>query len=143
LITVNRTKTDRPHKVGISPELAQVLDELKTEYRHMPNMAKLVFTKDAKPIRDATLRHAFDRAMKRAGMEGFLLKDFRHVARTRWSLMGLPVEVAEIGLGYSLKGLAKVYNNPTDDQLRQAWQKLFTTCRQGISTSEKSLENVG
>src|SRR5262249_35895486 len=113
LIVVNRSKTDRPHKVGISPALAEVLDELKAEYKRTPNMAKLVFTKDAKPIRDTTLRHAFDRAMKRAGMEGFLLKDFRHVARTRWSLMGLPVEVCEIGLGHSLKGLAKVYNNPS------------------------------
>jgi hypothetical protein len=131
LIVVSRDKTDIPHKVGISPALADVLDELRQEYRRIPNTAKLVFTKGGKPIPAATLRHSFDRAVRDAKVEGFLLKDFRHVARTRWSLAGLPVEVCEIGMGHSLKGLAKVYNNPTDDQLRMAWRNLFTACLHG------------
>jgi hypothetical protein len=35
------------------------------------------------------------------------------------------VEVCEIGLGHSLKGLAKVYSNPTDNQIREAWSNLW------------------
>jgi integrase len=135
LIIVNRDKTDKPHKVGISPALNEVLDELKTEQRKTPNLAKLVFTRNGKPIPAATLRHAFDKAVKDAKVDDFLLKDFRHVARTRWSLAGLPVEVCEIGMGHSLKGMAKVYSNPSDEQIRQAWQNLFTSCLQEKSAA--------
>jgi len=146
LIILNRQKTDKPHKVGISPALSEVLAELKAEYQQTAKLeivdegykarirstgGLLIFTRDDKPIPAATLRHAFDKAVKDAKVDGFLLKDFRHVARTRWSLGGLPIEVCEIGMGHSLKGLAKVYSNPTDDQIRQAWQKLYTTCEHG------------
>jgi hypothetical protein len=34
-------------------------------------------------------------------------------------------------MGHSLKGTAKIYNNPTDDQIRIAWQILFTRCLHG------------
>ena len=107
LIIVDRDKTDKPQKVRMSPALNEVLDELKAEYRRTPNMGKLVFTRNGKPIPAPTLRHAFDRAVTDARVDGFVFKDFRHVARTRWSLAGLPVEVCEIGMGHSLKGLAK------------------------------------
>jgi integrase len=136
LIIVSRDKTDIPHKVGISPALSEVLDELRAEQKKLPNMAKLVFTRNGKPIPAATLRHAFDKAVGDAKVEDFLLKDFRHVARTRWSLAGLPVEVCEIGMGHSLKGMAKIYSNPTDNQIRMAWHKLFTSCLHGESGVE-------
>ncbi len=102
-------------------------------------MGKLVFTRNGKPIPAATLRHSFDKAVKDAKLDDFVLKDFRHVARTRWSLAGLPVEVCEIGMGHSLKGMAKIYNNPTDDQIRLAWQNLFTRCEHGKNAAGNDL----
>lgn len=116
--------------MGISPALAEVLDELRAEPRDIRNPHRRVFTKKGLPIPVTTLRHAFDRAIAKAKVEDFILKDFRHCARTRWSLSGLPVEVCEIGLGHSLKGMAKVYSNPEDDQLRMAWAEMFTRCLQ-------------
>ena len=125
LLIVEREKTEKRQVVGISPALQAVLDELRSEYRNVPNVGKLVFTRKGKAIPKATLRHAFDKAVRDAKVINFQFRDFRHVARTTWSLAGLPVEVCEIGLGHSLKGMAKIYNNPTDEQIRTAWQAMF------------------
>jgi integrase len=121
-----REKSGGKQSVGISPALDQVLDELRAEYRRIPNMDKRVFTRNGKPIAKATLRHAFDKAVKDAKVEDFQFRDFRHCARTRWAAAGLPFEVAEIGLGHKLRGMAGKYVNLSDEQVRDAHQKMFT-----------------
>ena len=126
-----REKTGGKQVVGISPTLAEVLDELRAEYRRTPNVEKRVFTRNGKPIPKATLRHAFDRALKEAKIDDFQFRDFRHSARTRWAANGLPFEVAEMGLGHKLRGMAGIYTNLTDDQIRKAFQKIFTRSLHG------------
>jgi integrase len=121
-----REKTGGKQSVGISPALAVVLDELRAEYRRVPNMDKRVFTRNGKPIPKSTLRHAFDRAVSDAKVEVFQFRDFRHCARTRWAAAGLPFEVSELGLGHKLRGMAGKYVNLTDGQVRDAFQKMFT-----------------
>ena len=128
LIKVNggRDKTGADQRSGISPALQDVLDELRAEYRRIPNTERRVFTKDSKPIHASTLRHAFERALEDAKIEEFQLRDFRHCARTRWAAEGLPFEVAEIGIGHKIRGMAGRYTNLTDDQIRNAFQEMFT-----------------
>ena len=123
-----RAKTGARQRVGISPALREVLDELRAEYRRTPNTERRVFTKAGKPIPAATLRHAFDKAVEDAEIEDFWFKDFRHCARTRWAAKGLPFEVGEVGIGHKLRGMAGRYTNFTDDHIRQAFQKMFTSC---------------
>jgi integrase len=96
LIVLSRPKSGAKQRVGISPALNDVLDELRAEYRRIPNTDKRVFTMKGKPVPQATLRHAFDRAVKVAKVEDFQLRDFRHCARTRWAAAGLPFEVAGV-----------------------------------------------
>jgi len=55
-----RAKTGARQRVGISPALAEVLAELRAEYRQIPNAGRKVFTRDGKPIKKSMLRHAFD-----------------------------------------------------------------------------------
>ena len=128
-----RDKTGGNQCVGIPPVLQDVLDELRTEYQRIPNMERRVFTKDGKPIFKATFRHAFEKAVKDAEIEDFQFRDFRHCARTRWAAVGLPFEVAEIGIGHKIRGMAGRYTNLRDDQIRDAFQKMFTSCSHGKS----------
>ena len=143
LIIIRRQKTGAKQVVGISPALQGVLDELREEYRHTPNMERRVFvTKKRKPISKTALRHAFDRAIAKTKIEDFQFRDFRHCARTRWAAGGLPFEVAEMGLGHKLNGIAGRYTNLTDEQVREAFQKLFTSCLQGKSSAGQSAVSV-
>jgi integrase len=98
-------KTGVKQRVGISPALAEVLDELRAEYRRTPNLDRQVFTKGGKTIPKATLRHAFDKAVSDAKVENFQFRECRRCARTRWAVAGLPFEVAEMGLA-RLRGFA-------------------------------------
>ncbi|HMF48182.1 MAG TPA: hypothetical protein VK603_06035 [Candidatus Saccharimonadales bacterium] len=65
-----RAKTGARQAVGISPALKVVLDELRAEFRRIPNTDRRVFTKGGKPIHKTTLRHAFDKAVNDAMMQG-------------------------------------------------------------------------
>jgi integrase len=120
-----RAKTGARQAVGISPALKYVLDELRAEFRRIPNTDRLVFTKASKRIPKATLRHAFDKAVIDAKVEDFQFRDFRHCARTRWAAAGLPFEVGEIAIGHKLKGVAGRYINLSDDQIRDAFAEMF------------------
>ena len=126
VIKGGRAKTGASQRVGISPALREVLDELRAEYRRIPNTERGVFTKGGKPISKETLRHAFEKATRDAKIEDFQFRDFRHCARTRWAATGLPFEVAEIGLGHKLRGMAGRYTNLSDDHIRDAFQKMAT-----------------
>jgi integrase len=143
MVKGGRSKTGAKQRVGISPALNEVLDELRAEYRKVPNVDKRVFTKDGKPLPRATLRHAFDKAAKDAKVQDFQLRDFRHCARTRWAAAGLPFEVAEMGLGHKIRGMAGRYTNLSDDQIREAFQKMFTGCLHGKNAaSDTRQENT-
>jgi len=141
-----REKTGADQRVGILSALEDVLNELKAEIKRLPNTENKVFTRDGRPIPKATLRHAFERAVRDAKIEDFQFRDFRHCARTRWAAAGLPFEVAEIGLGHKLPGLVGRYTNLTDGQIRDAFQKMFTGCLQEKSdfarANEKNLQVV-
>ncbi|MCZ6449793.1 MAG: tyrosine-type recombinase/integrase [Deltaproteobacteria bacterium] len=128
LIKIDRPKTGVKQRVGLSPAILGVLSELRGAYQTIPNMEHRVFTKDGKPISENTLRYVFEKALIDAKVEGFQFRDFRHCARTRWAAAGLSFEVAEIGLGHTLPGLAGRYTNLSDDQIRDAFGEMFTRC---------------
>ncbi|MCH8054744.1 MAG: tyrosine-type recombinase/integrase [Deltaproteobacteria bacterium] len=128
LISIKRPKTGEKQRIGISPALREVLEELRAEFRRTPNTERRVLTKDGQPIGDVSLRRAFDRAVSNAGIEDFQLRDFRHCARTRWAADGLSYEVAEGALGHKLPGMHGRYTNLTDDQVREAFQEMSTRC---------------
>ncbi len=125
-----RAKTGTRQRVAISPALNVILQELRAEFRRIPNTERRVFTRGGKAIAKATLRHAFEKAVTDAKIEDFQFRDFRHCARTRWAAAGLPFEVGEIAIGHKIGGIAGRYVNLSDDQIREAFQKVFPTCSQ-------------
>ncbi|MEE8076401.1 MAG: tyrosine-type recombinase/integrase, partial [Candidatus Binatia bacterium] len=138
-----REKTGADQRVGIVSALEEVLNELKTEFKRLPNTENRVFTRDGRPIPKATLRHAFERVVQDAKIKDFQFRDFRHCARTKWAASGLPFEVAEIGMGHKIRGMAGRYTNLSDNQIRESFQKMFTGCLQEKSdfarTNERNL----
>ena len=140
LIKISRAKTGADQRVGISPALSEVLEELRVEYRRVPNTEHRVFTKDGKPVSGNTLRYAFEKALQDSKIEDFQFRDFRHCARTRWAADGLSYEVAEGGLGHKLPGMHGRYTNLTDSQIRDAFQKMFTGCLQEKSDFARANE---
>ncbi len=128
LIKVIRPKNGVLQRIGISPALREVLDELKAEFHRTANIDSRVFTKDGRPIGAETLRKAFDKAVEDAKIPDFQFRDFRHCARTRWGALGLPYEVAEGGMGHKLPGMHGRYTNLSDDQVRKAFQEMFRLC---------------
>jgi integrase len=132
----------REAALGISPALSEVLDEIRAEYQQVPNLQRLVFTKDAKRIPAHTLQCCFAEIVRKAKVEGFQLRDFRHCARTRWAAAGLSFEIAESGLGHKLRGISGTYLNLTDDHVRAAFRAMFTRCSreksEAIDAKEKS-----
>jgi integrase len=157
LIVVDRDKTDVRQVVGISPALAEVLDELRAEQKKVKAIsgANRVFTRDGKPISKDALRYAFDGALKEArykpepkdGEEpsketlaviDFQFRDFRHCARTRWARHGLPFEIAETGLGHKLKGMAAIYTNLSDEHIKKAVQEMFSKNGNGVATGKQA-----
>lgn len=130
-----RSKTGAKQIVGISPELQQVLGELRAEPRNIANTDRRVFTREGRPIPKATLRDAFDKAVDEAKVEDFLFKDFLHCARTRWAAAGLPFEIGEIGIGHKLRGVAGRYISLTDNQIKGAFAEMFK--RLGAGSEEE------
>jgi len=126
-----RAKTGVKQRVGISPLLQDVLDELETEYRRVPNTENSVFTRDGKPITKDQLRAAFEKAVENAGIKDFVFHDLRHCAKTRWAAAGLPIDVSDVGSGHAIPGMRGRYTNLTDQNIRDAFEKMFTTCSHG------------
>jgi integrase len=103
-----------------------VLDELRADFRRIPNTERRVLTKGGKPIPKPTLRHAFEKAVNDAKVEDFQFRDFRHCARTSWAAAGLPFEIGEVGIGHKLRGIAGRYINLSDDQIRAGFAEMFS-----------------
>ena len=126
IIKGGRAKIGAKQRVGISRNLSSILDELRAEYRRVPNTERRVFTKHGKGIIKPTVRHAFDLAVRAAKVEDFQFRDFRHCARTRWAAAGLPYEVGEISIGHKLGGIAGRYINLSHDHIRESCQEMFS-----------------
>ena len=113
-----RAKTGARQAVGVSPALEGVLDELRAEFRRIPNTDRRVFTKGGKPIQKPTLRHAFEKAVGDAKVRDFQFRDFRHCAHQ----MGrgrVAVRIGELGIGHKLRGISGRYIDLSDDRSRR------------------------
>lgn len=122
------SKTGVKQRVGISPALHEVLHELKVEQRQIPNLENRVFTKDGRPVTVDSLRNAFEKVEREVGIEDFLFHDFRHCAKTKWAVAGLPGDVSDVGSGHAIPGMRGRYTNLTDQNIKEAFEKMFTRC---------------
>ncbi len=124
-----RAKTGIKQRVGISPALRKVLDELEAEQKRVPNTERRVFTKDGRPITIDSLRTAFKKARSDATVEDFTFHDFRHCAKTTWAAQGLPPDVSDVASGHAIPGMRGRYTNLTDQNIRDAFENMHTRCK--------------
>ena len=120
-----RQKTGIKQRVGISPALRQVLDELRTEQLRIANMEGRVFTSEGRPVKVTALRAAFDKAVATAEITDFHFHDFRHCAKTAWSADGLHADTSDVGSGHAIPGMRGRYTNLSDAQIIKNFEEMF------------------
>jgi integrase len=119
LITVRHTmsKSKKTKLIPISSRVRKLLLEQKLK----SGGSKYVFIFEGRPIRD--VRRAFEKACKRAGVEGLRFHDLRHTAATRLVEAGVGIEKVSRLLGHSTLQMTMRYAHP-DVSLRDAVEKL-------------------
>jgi integrase len=71
---------------------------------------------------------------KVSGVTGYVFHDIRRTVRTRLSALRVPYEIAELAIGHSKRGLARVYNQHTyETELREAFTAWNTMLRGIVS----------
>jgi len=134
-----REKTGVKQTAWISLALREVLNELREEQKKVPNLENRVFTHDGRPITKDSLRKAFDKAKKAAGIRDFKFHDFRHTAKTRWAKMGIPVEIAMKAAGHTTLAMHHRYVNLQPKDIRETFEKFMGILGKKGHTSLKSI----
>lgn len=115
------TKSKQPRQVPITPELTLVFRDLyKVRYLGQDR----VFLRDGESIR--SVRTAFERARKRAGVKDFHFHDFRHCAATNLRRAGVDTTTAMAIVGHKSEKMWRRYNTIDEGDLKQAAARLNT-----------------
>ena len=122
-----RGKTGVKQIAPVTPALRSILAELRAEQQRVRSIENRVFTKEGRLIKRSQLRKAFDRAVRDAGIEDFVFHDFRHMAKTKWAEMGIPVEASMLAAGQTSLAMHTRYVNLQEAHLKEAF-KMLTTC---------------
>lgn len=122
-IPAERMKKDRPHRVYLSRQAVELLQELRTLAGHSAYLFPSTRGTEDRPISPTTLNQAI-RALS-LEVQHFVLHDFRRTASTHLHEMGHPSDAIEKALAHKIVGIKGVYNRAEyADQRRlimQAW----------------------
>ena len=88
-----------------------------------------------RPIK--SIRTAFELAKERKGIVDLHLHDFRHTAKTQWSNRGIPPGIVMAASGHSSIEMHKGYVNVQEQDLKEAFDNMFTSCLQEKSFDSK------
>jgi integrase len=143
IIERDRNKTDVEHAIPIAtPELWEVIEELQSEKKRLPNVDGLVLTINGQPIPENKFEYRFRKARKAAGIGDFRFHDLRHCAITRWAAAGIPTAAAMQAAGHKSVASHKKYQNLQRDELKNAFRKLSQNLLQEPSTGEQNQRQV-
>lgn len=119
ILTVKHTisKSKKAKVIPISSKVRKILLEQKLKTAG----CNYVFTFEGKPIRD--VRRAFEKACKRAGIQGLRFHDLRHTAATRMIEAGVSIVAVCKVLGHAEIRTTMRYAHP-EVSLRDAVEKL-------------------
>jgi len=124
-IPAARFKMDAIHIVPMSDDLVALLEDVP---RWTRGDYLFTTTEGLKPVSFQTKVKA--RLDQRANVEGWTLHDIRRTVRTRLSELRVPEPIAEMVIGHSKKGLARVYNQHRYiDEMREALAAWATRLR--------------
>jgi len=134
-LKVEDVKEKVPRNIPITPEMKAVLNELKAEQKRVSNISNRVFTREGRLIK--SIRAAFELAKERKGIKDLHLHDFRHTAITQWSNRGIPPGIVMAASGHSSIEMHKGYVNVQEQDLKEAFDNMFTRCLQEKSFDSK------
>lgn len=122
-IPAERMKKDSPHRVYLSKQALDILEELRGLSGHSAYLFPTGRGDADKPIHSTTLNTAV-RALS-LDMPPFVLHDFRRTASTHLHEMGHPSDAIEKLLAHEVRGIKGVYNRAEYSEQRriilQAW----------------------
>ncbi|MDA2911571.1 site-specific integrase [Nitrospiraceae bacterium AH_259_D15_M11_P09] len=120
-LTAHDTKTKKPRTVPLTPELTDVFRDLyKVRYLNQDR----VFLRNGQSIR--SIRTAFERATRRAGITNLRFHDLRHCAATNMRRAGVDVMTAMRIIGHTSEKMHKRYNTIDEHDLRRAASQINT-----------------
>ena len=81
IISVDKTKSGKPHRVPMNSKIQCILSELMATSQ--PNSQDQIF-----PHKTSYLRRVFEKAVKKAGLQPFRFHDLRHTFASRLAMQG-------------------------------------------------------
>jgi integrase len=115
------TKTKKPRQVAATPAIRSALTELAEIRRLNTNH---VFLYEGKPIK--SIKTAFNRAKRVAGVKNFRFHDLRHCAATNLRRAGVDTATAMKMVGHKSEKMWKRYNAIDEKDLQLAAARLHT-----------------
>jgi integrase len=132
------TKTKKPRRVPLTPDVKVALQDLNKVRRLDTNH---VFLYDGKPVKG--IKRAFRTALKEAGIQGFRFHDLRHCAATNLRRAGVDTATAMQIVGHKSDKMWKRYNAIEESDLLDAAKKLNTYLETNtLITPASSAENT-
>jgi len=113
------TKTKKPRRVPLTPDVKVVLQELAKVRRLDTNH---VFLYDGKPVKG--IKRVFRTALREAGISDFRFHDLRHCAATNLRRAGVDTATAMQIVGHKSDKMWKRYNAIEESDLLHAAKKL-------------------
>jgi len=135
-LTAHDTKTKKPRTVPLTPELTEVFRDLyKVRYLNQDR----VFLRNGQSIR--SIRTAFERATRRAGITNLRFHDLRHCAATNMRRAGVDVMTAMRIIGHTSEKMHKRYNTIDEHDLWRAASQIntyLTLAQQDLNSREQN-----
>ena len=122
-IPAERMKKNKPHRVYLSRQALEMLQELKILAGHSKFLFPSSRSREDRPIGRSTLNQAVNSLS--LDVQHFVLHDFRRTASTHLHEMGYPSDAIEKALAHKIVGIKGVYNRAEYAEQRktvlQAW----------------------
>jgi integrase len=141
-IPAERSKNNLPHRVPLSPQAMQIIEEL----RALNNKSEWVFPspRGKKPITPDSITRALLRNLDKLKTSHFSPHDLRRTSASKMTAMGISRLVVSKILNHVESGITSVYDRHSYDQEKRqaldAWGRQLDTIIKGKNEDEKVVE---
>lgn len=129
VLYITATKTDEDREVPLNDVTRRLLTQLVAGARDQGN--EYVFTNPRSGARYITVRTAWRKACKRAGISDLRFHDLRHTFGTRAADAGVPLNAIRDVMGHKSTAMTERYAHATDEGKRKAVEALQAASRAG------------